>query len=213
MEPYGTFIAFDVETMGLDVTKHKIVEIAGVKFTFEKEGSKLISKTTQTFSSLVKPNCFIPKEATAIHGITNDMVEDAPAIDSVLRKFIRFCGLSSILVAHHAPFDIKFIKKALVDHKIPLIGSPVVDNLKITKKIMPESPSQKLGQLARILSSQMNLDVGSGALHRALYDCKVLKEIFSICLKKRFEDKDLQLDQISTSLEKIHGPFLKFSGL
>ena len=207
---YAIFVAFDVETLGLNHLKDDIVEVAGVKFTFEKNGEELKIKVLETFSSFTKPTRFIPKEATAIHGITNDMVEDAPPIDVVLKKFFRFCGLNSILLAHNALFDVRFISKAITDYKLLTPRLPVIDNLKFTRKLMPEVPSHKLGQLAQVLEGQIDIQVDSDALHRALYDCEVLKEVFGVCVKKRFAEEELRMNRISDSLLKIQGSFLWF---
>ena len=62
MLPFITFVAFDVETTGLDVEKDEVIEVAGIKFTLEKKMGKLVPKTLGTYSNLIKPNRFIPEE-------------------------------------------------------------------------------------------------------------------------------------------------------
>jgi DNA polymerase III epsilon subunit family exonuclease len=141
-------VAFDVETTGLDPAREEIVEIAGVKFTFERKGGKLVAKEISQFSSLVKPSKFIPDEAIRIHNITNQLVEDAPEPAGVLKDFIRFCGLSSVLVAHNASFDAAFIGKAIRRAGQVMPQNPIIDSLKIVRKILPEYGSHKLGEKA-----------------------------------------------------------------
>jgi DNA polymerase III epsilon subunit family exonuclease len=208
--PFITFVAFDVETTGLHAAKDEVIEVAGVKFTLEKKMGKLIPKTLNTYSSLIKPNRFIPEESTRIHNITNEMVEEAPDAKKVLGEFFRFCGLSTVLVAHNAAFDAEFLGKTLKKNSLPLPGNPILDSLKITKKSMVEASSQKLGNLAKKLGNQIHLDVNSEDLHRALYDCEVLREVFTVCLSKRFPEKDLTMDKAISNIEKIHGPVLNF---
>ena len=210
MIPFVTFVSFDTETTGLDPNKDEIIELAGVKFTLEKKDQRLVAKTLATYSSLVKPSMFIPADATRVNNITNQMVENAPQIKTVLQGFFKFAGLSSILIAHNAPFDNSFISRAIKKNGLILPKNPVIDSLKLFKKILPEATSMKLSEVARKLSSQINLQLSSDQLHRALYDCEVLKEVVTASLRKRFQEKELAMDQALQNLEKIHGPSLTF---
>ncbi|MGL1936376.1 MAG: 3'-5' exonuclease [Fibrobacterales bacterium] len=203
MIPFATFVAFDLETTGLDAARNKIIEVAGVKFTLEVKKDTIIAKTIGTYESLVKPTMHIPEEATQINGISNEDVEDAPGITGVLADFTKFCGISTILVAHNASFDARFLQSELAENNLPLIKNPIVDSLAISKKIMPESPSHKLGNLAKRLRRQMNITLDSENLHRALYDCEILREVFVAILRKRFKQTDLQMDTFFQSMEKI----------
>jgi DNA polymerase III subunit epsilon len=208
--PFVQFVAFDCETTGLNPRQDDIIEIAGVKFTLEKKDGKLKAKQLGEYSSFIKPSRLIPSEATQINGITNSMVENAPAAKDVLIEFIRFCGLSSIVIAHNASFDAEFIAKTLKKNSMVIPQNPIIDSLKITKKMMPESPSHKLGNLAKKLADQMDLNVNQEQLHRALYDCEVLKEIFTVCIRKRFQENELTMDKALLNIEKVHGQALKF---
>jgi DNA polymerase-3 subunit epsilon len=205
MAMYPTFIAFDVETTGLDYKKDQIIELAGEKYTLELKGDKLVTKHLDSFESFVKPTMFIPQEATNINHITNEMVEDAPPVKQVLEEFTRFCGLSSILVAHNADFDTKFIYAGAKEVGIQPVKNPVYDSLKLARKIMPEASSYKLGELAKRMRRHMNLTLDSDKLHRALYDCEVLREVFLQILLKRFTIKDFDLSVFLKQIEKIHG--------
>ena len=201
-------VAFDLETTGLEPDKEDIVEVAGIKFTFEKKDGRLCTKELGQFSSLVKPGKLIPEEATRIHNITNQMVEDAPEIKPVLMGFLRFCGLSSVLVAHNAAFDSAFLCKAIRKHGLVMPQNPVIDSLKFIRKIMPEYASHKLGEVARKLGDQMNMALSKSDLHRATYDCQILKEVLCTCIRKRYQDRDLAMDQALKSFESVHGQSL-----
>ena len=211
MLPFVTFVAFDVETTGLDPGREDILELAGIRFTLERRNGRLAARELSRYQSLVKPTKLIPAEATRIHSITNAMVEDAPALKAVLPAFFRFCGLSSVLVAHNAPFDSSFLGKAIRKHAVVMPQNPIVDSLKFFRKILPEYSSHKLGELARRLGEQTGMAVNRGDLHRAAYDCQVLMEVLCACLGKRYQDKDLAMDQAVKSLESVHGPALRFS--
>jgi DNA polymerase III subunit epsilon len=210
MLPFVTMVAFDVETTGLDPDKEDIIEIAGVKFTFEKKDGKLITREIGQYGSLVRPGKLIPEEATRVNNITNQMVENAPEIKPVLTAFLRFCGLSSVLVAHNASFDAAFLGKAIRKQGLVMPHNPIIDSLKFIRKIMPEYASHKLSEIARKLGDQTGMVLSRGELHRATYDCQVLKEVLCACLRKRYQDKDLAMDSAVKSFESVHGQPLAF---
>lgn len=62
----------DVESTGIKPGKDRVVEVACVRF----EGGKAVDQ----YDSLINPGMPIPTEATAIHGITDDDVRDAPTL-------------------------------------------------------------------------------------------------------------------------------------
>jgi DNA polymerase III subunit epsilon len=82
-------IAFiDLETTGVNLATDRIVEVAIVKMM--PDGSRVSKR------KLLNPGMPIPAETTEIHGITNEMVKDAPSFKSVaneLKQFIDNCDL------------------------------------------------------------------------------------------------------------------------
>lgn len=76
------FIAFDVETTGLNPNFDKIVEIGAVVF---ENGVPI-----KTFDSLVNPNVSIPSSATSVNHITNEMIEAAPSEEAVYSDLVAF---------------------------------------------------------------------------------------------------------------------------
>ena len=94
-----TYIVFDIETTGFYAIKDKIIEIGAVKV---KDGA-----IVEKFSTFVNPKRPIPFEITQLTSITDEMVLDAPDIESVLPEFLEFVG-DGVLVAHNAGFDVGF---------------------------------------------------------------------------------------------------------
>ena len=96
----GDYVVFDIETTGFSPVNNRIIEIGAVKVSG--------GKVTDRFSDFVNPQVPIPFEIEKLTGIRDDMVTDAPLIEEVLPRFLRFCG-GCVLVAHNAGFDMSFI--------------------------------------------------------------------------------------------------------
>lgn len=98
-----TIVVFDIETTGLDFATDQIIELGAVKI----ENGNIIEK----FSTFVKPTKKIPYEVVELTGITQDMVEDAPPIEYVIKDFYEFTR-GCVLSGHNViGFDIKFIRR------------------------------------------------------------------------------------------------------
>jgi DNA polymerase-3 subunit epsilon len=82
-------IAFiDLETTGVNISTDKIIEIAIVKIL--TDGTKISKR------KLINPQMPIPEVSTAVHGITNEMVKDAPVFKQVaneIKQFLDNCDL------------------------------------------------------------------------------------------------------------------------
>jgi len=76
-------IAFiDLETTGVNISNDRIVEIAIVKI--------LPDGTRQVKRKLINPLIPIPSGASDVHGITDDMVKDAPSFKQVANEIKQF---------------------------------------------------------------------------------------------------------------------------
>lgn len=209
-----TLVAFDLETTGLSPANDEIIEIGAVKFCFQKVAGKMEIVEKGTYQSLVKPDRHIPEEASRVNHITDDMVENAPIAKDVLPAFLRFCGQSSMLVAHNGhSFDAPFLREACRRAGIATPRLPVLDSLKIARNLMRENGSFKLSDLALRLaaSGEIKLKLEQGDLHRALYDCQVLAQVMGRMVLKAIPEKDLALDRFQKAAEKL-APILMLEG-
>lgn len=96
----------DWETCGPDPATCAPVELAVVRF----EGGEVVGR----FSALINPECPIPAEATAIHGITDEMVRDAGTARQAWSGAVRLL-LGAIPCAYNAPFDRTILHRILPD--------------------------------------------------------------------------------------------------
>lgn len=99
----GNFIAIDTETTGLSARQDQIVELTAIKFE--------AWEPIEIFTTLINPGIPIPEEASRIHGITDEMVKDAPKIAEVIKSFDEYIGRKN-LVGHNLPFDLGFLDYA-----------------------------------------------------------------------------------------------------
>lgn len=98
-------VVIDVETTGVVPGLDSAVQVAFVRF----EKRAVVGR----FSSLVNPGRAIPKEATAIHGITSAQVEDAPSIQTVFLDYrVRWLLEGAQPAAYNASFDQRFVPAA-----------------------------------------------------------------------------------------------------
>lgn len=126
------FVAVDVETTGLKAHGNDIIQLSAVKFAnFEP---------VELFSTYTKPRKNIPKEASDINGITDDMVENAPHFYQIIDSFNKFIG-DLPLIAHNAPFDMKHLYVNGLDS---IENKTVYDTLDLSKKIIKGAYSYKL---------------------------------------------------------------------
>ena len=159
------FISFDVETTGLSPVVARLVELSGVKF-------KLFDSEVATFSSLIDPEIPIPPDVSLIHGITDDMVAQAPKCADVVRQFSEWIGDErTVLVAHNAPFDVEFIQVVMTRAKVERPINYVVDTLPLARALINDSPNHQLKTLVE------HLQLESGGYHRALADSHHVRNV------------------------------------
>jgi len=151
------YVVFDLETTGIRVTEDAIIEISAVKV--EK------GRVTDEYSTLVNPHRPIPKQATQVNGITDDMVANAPKLETVLKDFLLFTD-GHIMVGHNIhTFDTNFIYDAVLLQFGTQWKNDYVDTLYLSRKCLPQLRHHKLGDIAS------HFQISTQGAHRALNDC------------------------------------------
>ena len=102
----------DLETTGINVSTDKIVEIALVKIS--TDGSKIVKR------KLINPEMPIPKVSSDIHGITNDMVKDAPTFKQVANEVKQFIEGADLAGYNSNRFDIPMLNEEFLRAGVPV---------------------------------------------------------------------------------------------
>jgi DNA polymerase III epsilon subunit family exonuclease len=139
-----TFVVLDLETSGASAkTGSSITEIGAVKV---RAGEIL-----GTFQTFINPGTSLPFFISELTGITDEMLSDAPVIESILPLLFEFIGSTeTVFVAHNAPFDLSFLKAASDLHGYIWPNYRVLDTVKAARYVLTKDdvPNYQLGTLA-----------------------------------------------------------------
>ena len=160
-----SYTVFDTETTGLDPSAgDEIIQLGAVRIV----NGRLLRH--ENFDQFVDPCRPLPAAATAIHGITEDMVAGQPTATRVLPNFHRFCE-DTVLVAHNAAFDMRFLQLKEGASGVHFT-QPVLDTLLLSAVIHPNHDSHRLEAIAERFGIPI---IGR---HTALGDAIVTGEAF-----------------------------------
>ncbi|WP_136645558.1 exonuclease domain-containing protein [Tabrizicola sp. YIM 78059] len=162
-----TYVVFDSETTGLNPRQgDEIVQLAAVRIV---NGRRVEG---EVFDTLVNPGRPIPAVSTAVHGITDAMVADAPRVEDVVRRFHKFAE-GAVLIAHNAPFDMEFLRRQ--EGTLGLrFDMPVLDTVLLSAVVYGQHEVHSLDALAH----RLGIAIPEEARHTALGDTIATADAF-----------------------------------
>jgi DNA polymerase-3 subunit epsilon len=167
------YTIIDVETTG---RSNKITEIS----IFRLEGNVIVDE----FTSLVNPNALIPTHITALTGIDNAMVANAPTFEEIAETILAITK-DSIFVAHNVNFDYNVIRgefKAInIDFRRRKLCS-----VRLSRALIPGLRSYSLGKLCK------SLHIHISDRHRARGDAAATVVLFQLLLTKEEAETTFQ---------------------
>ncbi|MCL2368933.1 MAG: PolC-type DNA polymerase III, partial [Oscillospiraceae bacterium] len=181
------FIAFDLETTGLNANQEAITEIGAVRF----KGGEILD----SFQTFVNPGKPIPYNITKLTGIKDTDVADAPEPVEALKAFLAFAG-NTPLVAHNAGFDMSFLR-ATAERADMTLDNITIDTLPLAQILLPELKKHKLNLVAE------HLGLPAFNHHRAVDDAKTVVYMMEHFLTRLKEQGVETVDQISPHLASL----------
>lgn len=166
------FVVFDLETTGLDPQRDEVVQVAGVRVL----SGRLLRG--EHFDRLVDPGRPIPDSATRIHGISDAMVVGAPAFAEVAEGFRHFTE-GSVLVAHHAAFDLAFLKRLKATGG-PDTLRPALCTALLSARLFPHTGAHTLDALADRLGIVIPQEIRHTALGDSIATAEVLLKLIPL---------------------------------
>ena len=162
-------VFFDLETTGLDLSSDRAVSIATLKIDMDGK--------TEEKKILINPEMDIPKEASDIHGITNEMVAEAPTFKQISKSLFSYFENCDIAGFNSDYYDVPLLMKEFsrCGIEFPTWELNLIDVLKFERMLN----SNKLSEVyLRYTGKELE-----GA-HDALNDIRATFEILMCQLEK-----------------------------
>lgn len=185
------YAVVDIETTGGSPEHEKITEIAIYLFN----GRQI----TGEFTTLINPEKNIPYHITALTGISNEMVANAPRFFEVAKEIVELTE-NRIFVAHNVSFDYNFIrsefKRLGYDWKRDKLCT-----VKLSRKVIPGKRSYSLGRLCD------ELGIAIHDRHRASGDALATVKLLDLLLKTNGSNQQVMEEVQGISARNLHPQF------
>ncbi|MHA0857937.1 exonuclease domain-containing protein [Paenibacillus sp. CMAA1364] len=172
-------VVFDLETTGFS-HQHgdEILSFGAVRMT------GLEMRKEEMFYSLVDCGKQLSSRITELTGITQEMMETAPPLMTVLHEFMSFVG-GRVLVAHGSGHDKSFLNAALWRTSKTQLGHRVVDTMMIARWLEPNRSSYGLDEL--LIDQHIPIKGRHHALEDAYMTAELWASYLSIISKRRVD--------------------------
>lgn len=181
----------DIETTGGHASANGITEVA----INIHNGNQII----ETYSTLINPRKEIPIYITALTGIDNAMLADAPVFEDVALQIYQLLN-DKVFVAHNVNFDYSFLK-----HHLSLAGYDLqcskLCTVRLSRKLLPGKTSYSLGKLCSALQIPIQ------NRHRAGGDADATSILFNMLLEADLDGVIAEMLK-KTSKEQVLPPHL-----
>lgn len=178
-------LIFDTETTGFDpMTGDRLIEIGLVEMMDR-------SLTGSNYHAYVNPERDVPESAFKIHGLSTEFLKDKPVFSDIMEEFLDYVGEDSLLVAHNAEFDMRFINWELENAGKPVLHTKrFVDTLAIARTKFPGAANS-----LDALCKRFGVNNTHRTLHGALLDAEILADVYIELLGGRQAGLDLAVEK------------------
>ena len=187
------YTVVDTETTGLSTESCCLIEVSALRV---REGP-----VAAEFSTLIRPpwrevqkngqwqQGYVDDFIQGLTGITDEMLEGAPLPEEALPQVEDFLG-RDLLLGHNVGFDTAFLYDSFQKYLGRPLGNNSLDQLRLARKLLPQLPHHRLGDVAAALG------VPYEGAHRALADCWITygcyEKLRALALSQGTEEEFLQ---------------------
>ena len=165
------YAVVDIETTGGHASANGITEVA---INIHDD-----NKIVERFTTLINPKRDVPIYITALTGIDNEMLKDAPVFEDIALQIYQLLN-NKIFVAHNVNFDYSFLKHHLAAAGYDLQCRKLC-TVRMSRKIFPGKVSYSLGKLCTALQIPLQ------NRHRAAGDADATSVLFNLLLQNDVE--------------------------
>ncbi|SFA58762.1 DNA polymerase-3 subunit epsilon [Pedobacter suwonensis] len=185
------YAVVDIETTGGHASANGITEVA----INIHDGNEIV----ESYTTLINPRQPIPAHITALTGIDDDMLMDAPTFDEVALQIYQLLS-NKVFVAHNVNFDYSFLKHHLAASGYGLQCKKLC-TVRLSRKLIPGKSSYSLGKLCTALQIPIQ------NRHRAAGDADATSILFNLLLEYDREGVIAEMLK-KTSKEQVLPPHL-----
>lgn len=182
------FVVLDTETTGFDYTNDRILCIGALIL------QNNIIKIEESFEIYIEQDHY-DQSTAQIHGILKDFIVKRPTELEALEQFLNYLG-DSIIIAHHANFDITMINRALERNGLPELKNKSLDTGVLYKKTLIKSHLFERKDHYALDDLADKFDISKKDRHTALGDAYITAIAFLKIVKKLREKKEINLNQL-----------------
>lgn len=182
------FVVLDTETTGFDYDNDRILCIGALVL---QNGTISIQNSFEVY---IEQDHY-DKSTAQIHGILKAFVVQRPSERETLEQFLAFLG-DSVIIAHHAIFDVTMINKALERNGLPELTNKRLDTAILYKKTLIKSHLFERKDHYTLDDLADKFDISKKDRHTALGDAYITAIAFLKIIKKLKEKKHINLNYL-----------------
>ena len=180
------YIAIDLETTGIRLSKDKIIEVGLLKV----KDSHIID----TFSCVINPDMQVDDKILELTKISKNELENAKRIHEVINHIVDFCE-DYVLLGHNTIFDYSFVKKEANRAGLEF-EKRGIDTYKLCKKVLPENVRKNLTEACGYFGIERKNS------HRAFSDAYYTHVLFQEIIKN-FKTLEISSEAMKVKIKKF----------